>query len=354
MAEDEVLLEFLAATGWFTAHGEVALTGGLTFCLQKDPAAARGLVQLLRVCSGHTEQDLPSPDRWQAEFVTDTRGRPDITGWVGTGDEAAPIVVVEAKLSAAFGAQQVSDYVERFQRPRLESARQPYGALAVLVPEARLRLAQEEVTRNLARLGARPGPHDKALVIGGATTITATVISWEEVLTEMAKDASSAGGDLQQLRGACRALQGLDVPALGPVELAGGWHLDDLHQIIDRVTRMATTEVSLRLAPWQPKSSDGLAGGFRYLAPPPVSPSMAVGVRLDAASPPLWVRWHKLTADLRLVESRLIEVGVPVQRSGGHVWVPLDIEPDTGSALRQIDRLVQQVVQLYKIATGGD
>lgn len=105
----------------------------------------------------------------------------------------------------------------------------------------------------------------------------------------------------------------------------------------------------LLLPPWQPNPSQGLAGGFRYLAPPNL-PNLAVGLRQDGTSPPLWVRWHHRTADIHLVEARLTQAGYRVASHEGHLWLPLDLPPDIGSATRQIQSLVAQVVNVYKVA----
>lgn len=77
-----VVLEHLAATGWFAQHGEVALTSGLTLCLEKDPAAAAAFMNVIR---GHTMLPAPIPDRWQAEAVEQDLSRVDVTGWVDAG-----------------------------------------------------------------------------------------------------------------------------------------------------------------------------------------------------------------------------------------------------------------------------
>src|SRR4051812_24519602 len=98
-SEDSVVLEHLAATGWFVEHGEVALTAGLTFCLEKDASAAHAFINLVRERANNSEQDLPTPDRWHAESIDDERGRVDITGWLDAEEASAPVVLVEAKVS---------------------------------------------------------------------------------------------------------------------------------------------------------------------------------------------------------------------------------------------------------------
>lgn len=343
-----VLLEHLAGTGWFARHGEVALTAGLTFCFEKDPAAARAFVKLIRRQCGLGEDELPYPTRWQAECSDGDRGRVDVTGWSDTDGERVPSVLVEAKISAVFGAGQLLAYVAG-QRQGLARAGASHGVLVALVPEVRTQLAAEEVSRDLASLDLVP--KDQAWLAAGDPAVSVTVISWGEALQAMQLHAGAAVHDIDQLLGACRALQGADVAALTEADLAGGWQgrKDDLRLIGDRVSRKAIVELSLPLAPWQPRAFDGLDGGFRYLAPSDL-PNLAVGIRVDEQSPPLWVRWHLRYADLAVVEKRLAEAGFAAQRSANSLWLPLDLAPDTGSATRQIDSLVAQVVRLYKVA----
>lgn len=94
-----VVLERLAATRWFAEHGEVALTAGLAFCLEKDAAAAQAFMALLRARTGRTDGELPDPDRWEAESPDPNQQRVDVAGWHGTGSAVAQVVVVEAKVS---------------------------------------------------------------------------------------------------------------------------------------------------------------------------------------------------------------------------------------------------------------
>lgn len=343
-----VVLEHLAATRWFAEHGEVALTAALTYCLEKDPPAAESFIQMIRERTGFLGSELPIPDRWQAEAIDEDRARIDIAGWVEATTEPAPVVFVEAKVSADFGPGQVSSYLES-QRRSLRRAGIDPGALVVLVPESRVRSARDEIAGDIERLG--PAARDDCWIVDGPPTIGVAVISWDEALDAMVDASGPSVADLEQLRGACRALQGADVMALTTADLTGGWHdrKDDLRLMIDRVTRAATTELSLAPLPWVPHGSNGLEGGFRYIGAPD-QPNMTVGIRADGLDPPLWARWISNYADLISVEERLTQAGRPFHKLDGRLWVQLEIQPDTGSATRQIAHLVDQVVALYKIS----
>jgi hypothetical protein len=343
-----VVLGHLAATRWFTEHGEVALTAGLTYCLEKDPPAAEAFIQMIRERTGFVGSELPVPARWQAEAIYEDRARIDIAGWVEATTEPAPVVFVEAKVSADFGPRQVSSYLESQQRSLRRAGINP-GALVVLVPESRVRSAREEIAGDIERLG--PAAGDNSWIVDGPPTIRVAVVSWDDALDAMVDANGPSAADLEQLRGACQALQGADVLALNEADLTGGWHdrKDDLRRIIDRVTREATTELSLAPLPWVPHGSNGLEGGFRYIGASG-QPNLAVGMRADGLDPPLWVRWISNYADLVLVEARLTQAGHLFHKLDGRLWVPLEIQADTGSAKRQIAHLVDQIVALYKIS----
>ena len=108
---DSVLLAHLAATSWFAQHGEVALTAGLAFCRQKDDVAAEAFVRMLRTRTELSGDDLPTPTRWQAEKSDADRGRIDIAGLFRLGRACAPVVQVEAKVTARLGSDQLAAYV---------------------------------------------------------------------------------------------------------------------------------------------------------------------------------------------------------------------------------------------------
>lgn len=348
----KVLLEHLAGTGWFALHGEVALTGGLAFCLEKDPDAAEAFIELIRTHGEHTDPDLPLPARWQAEYG-DNRLRIDVAGLSGTDEKAAPILCVEAKISADFAPRQVSDYV-KFQRRQLGRAGMASGALVVLVPKDRVIAARHEIGADLAGLPITP--YEEGWLVERDPAVSVTVVSWDETIQAMRAANGPAASDLDQLLGACRGLQGADVTAFTAADLTGDWlqRTDDLRKIIERVTRQAMTELSLGGPgglPWQGRPVDGLEGGFRYLG---VSnrPNLAVGMRTGETHRPLWVRWHKTTPEIECVEERLADKGYEVEKHDGHLWLPLELEADSGSATRQINSLVEQVVTLFKVSLG--
>jgi hypothetical protein len=349
-SSEVVLLEHLATCGWFAAHGEVALTSGLAFCLQKDPSAAGGFVRLVRERAGMDELGAPHPDRWITEVVYDRTRRVDVVGLWGRPPHPAPVVFVEAKVAAGLGPGQIAAYAES-QQVALAAAHSSSGALVVLVPAARTGSVRRDVATDLARLGA--AGDDGVWTVAGDGRVSVIVMSWEDALASLMRTADAAIEDVRQLDGGFRALAGAIVPALDDADLAGGWRQrDDLGLIIDGATRAATENLDLRLAPWQPRLSGGLSGGFRYIAPAPPLPSLAVGSRTDSLDPPLWVRWHRQTPDITAATIRLGAAGYRVERFAGHYWLPLHIPPDRDTAASQVATLAAQIVTLYRISAG--
>lgn len=340
-----VVLEHLAASGWFAKHGEVALTGSLAFCLQKDKAAARALIGFL---SERVSSRLSAPGLWQAENVDEDSGRHDIVGWVESDEGQAPVVIVEAKLDAKFAANQVGGYVASQQR-RLTSCNKKFGVFIVLVPDGRVRSATAEIAGDLAALGATRS--NAGWLVSGPCEIAVVVLSWRQVLETMRSRAVSARDDINQLLGACRALRGIDIDALTQADLDGHWRnrIDDLRLIVDRVTREATARVGIRPLPLQTKAKEGFLAGYRYIGQGAI-PHIAVGIRDGDFREPLWARWHRTTGDLRAVAERLKRNSYEPNMSGGHLWLPLTIEPSLGAASSQIEDLSSEVALLFTIA----
>jgi hypothetical protein len=357
---EELLLGHLATHGWFAQNGEVALTSALTFCLNKDPAAAGAFVRLVHDLAGSDVTSPPLPDRWQAEWVDENRQRPDLVGWYHNGRDRVPGIVVEAKVSAGFSYRQVSYYV-RHQQELLERALGNNGFLVVLVPHDRVSAASEEVAVDLAELGTSPGA---PWIVNGPATVRVIVMSWAEALEAMLRAGGPAGEDIRQLAAASRVLREPDIRAFNVADLRGDWkdRLDDLHTLIDAVTRKATTalqEVGLDAPhlPWQRNPSGGLAGGFRYIGVRD-EPNLAVGIAApevaarwsdaDDAESPLWVRWHRATTDADQIQNRLLQHDLVTARDrSGLIWMPLRLEPDVGLADRQIQHAVERVVEAF-------
>lgn len=344
----QTLLEHLAATAWFAKNGEIALTSGLAFCLTKDSAASEAFVKLVRSPS---IERLRSPSVWQPESPGGEAGRVDLAGLIVDVDPPAPVVFVEAKVAASFSEHQVADYVLSQQR-RLTTSRIECGAMLILVPEGRVQMCWDELRQDLALLQAKPS--GSGWLAKGQANIWIRVLSWDEALSACIAVDGPARGDLEQLLGACRALRGADVPAFSAEDLAGKWTArePDLQLIIDRVTREVSSRLAAKLFPWRPNAAYGMAGGHRYVIAEEGGQALAVGVRVDAVDPPLWVRWHQETPDIDQVPARLEAAGVNPVIHEGHLWAALAFHPDDGAATRQIASLVNQVEALYGAASG--
>jgi hypothetical protein len=341
VSDTNTVLGALAATGWFAKHGEVALTTGLAHVLQKDRSTAAALLNLLVARSGVA---VPDDLLWLPEGVQDDRGRVDVVGSHVDKEVALPVVFIEAKIHADLGDAQVRRYVTTQQRQLAGTAFG--GVVVVLVPESRMSVMSGELTRDLAPVGARRT--DSVWEVPGATKVKVILLAWDEAIDVMKRAASDSADDLNQLLGAARAMRGSDIAALTDGELSGSWRTRraDISDMVDRVTNQATRALGFKLAPWQGKSSDGLEGGFRYIGLEGL-PNLAVGVRPDVESPPLWVRWHRNTKSFNMVADRL---GKDALEQAGHLWVALEVTADSGSATRQIRSMATQVERLFRVA----
>lgn len=125
---------------------------------------------------------LPDPLAYRTEGGVAGGGRVDVAGSAG----GRMHVALEAKFSAALGADQLLAYAQALEGP----------LLAVLVPAHR----HGEASAVLASA-------EGELTAEGVTGVTLT---WDK-LTDALEAAGAPGGDAEQLRSLCAAARGLDI-----------------------------------------------------------------------------------------------------------------------------------------------
>lgn len=76
----------------------------------------------------------------------------------------------------------------------------------------------------------------------------------------------------------------------------------------------------------------------------------AVKATEESCSAPKGHGGNSDTPDFTAIAPRLAAAGYAVEEYEGHLWLPLQLAPDVGSATHQIDNLVAQVVRLHKTA----
>ena len=121
-------------------------------------------------------------------------GRPDLEACDG---DDRPVVKIEAKLGAEFGAGQLRSYIADFQR------RNCAGLLVVLVPRRRVNEICASTAKDLACTG--PGPWR----VGVEAECAVLVMSWEDLLDALRAISSEPfAGDMAQFEGMYLGLNG--------------------------------------------------------------------------------------------------------------------------------------------------
>lgn len=333
------LLGRIAELGWFTANGEVAATRALAMMLTEP-----GLLSALQTRLGElTGIDLGDVEAIRAESIQEDGGRPDLEGLDGDG---RPVLMVEAKFTAALGKGQIRSYL-RTQMKRLDGARR--GVLVVLVPDVRRDYARQVVEEVLAERVAEdhaPYPSETTVV-----TWDEWLSWWEDATAGTDSGPDSVAADLVQLRALCLTLGGLVIPPLGAAATGAGWFEKerDFRSLVNKVTAALIPEGHGRL----PMGSESGYGPRRYFpsgfrdADGKSRGYAALGVHAGFAAEggsPLWIRFHRKTSHFEDIRARLLSspVGLHARRDRRHLWLPLTVNPDLAGP-ELVEDLVAQV-----------
>jgi len=340
-----IILGHLAQFASFGAQSEVLCTQGLAHLLGRPDARAC----FVREIRSSAAVEVPDDLVWRAEALQQDRGRPDLEGSTIGGE---PVVKVEAKLGAAFSAGQLRSYVDD-----LSARGSGVGVLLVLVPSARIAEAAREISLTFEVQGDAPWhpAHYPSIVI--------TVITWEHILDALGNAGlhGPSACDVAQLNAMYRVLSGQHIEPLASIQDLLAWRerAGVFTQLVDRVTRSLLLDGE-KLYPLGTERVAGEPEGLeprgyyrRYLCRPlgDQRPCFSIGVRdpFQNFSTPIWMRFHRLTPQFRLVRDRLSRspLSGKVVHSSGHAWVPIDFPLNTGG-----DRLVAAVIaNVEEVAT---
>lgn len=309
------LLGHLAATrAEVFIQAEVLCTISLAWILSRCDEASRAFGELIGV-----ERSLA----WLGEdLFAGVPGRPDLVGRVSP--ECSPAVIVEAKLGAPLDRRQLLDYLSTGCR------------LVVLVPQARV-------------AGACRSISEWKLDVG--------VVSWDQALDAIAAAAVAQPAyeaDVAQLADLYRHVELTWVPPFSAIELEPpAARVEDLVKLADQVSAdlhlsiLRARTISGNMLPMQ-------RSRYRYVSMQPgvaTATHVAVGV-FDEVGLALAIRWHKMTGEFRAVVDRLEMSGVALQWHGGHVYVPLDVPPDSAHH-DMVNALVTQLYGVIDVAEPG-
>lgn len=217
MATGNLLTRIATTVG--SRQGENIASAALVYLLERYDQARQAFIADLRAASGAA---LPVDLRFAGQVHQSGFGITDIAGLDANGAEQ---VIVEAKVGAGLGLQQVGTYLARLQPP--------VALFALLAPRRRLGYL---FTDAIAQAGAhRTGPW-----VARTDRATLTAVSWEQVansLRDGLHSDASAFAELEQVTGLYRHLEtSTYVPLSGyDVSADSGRLMSSLVSVCERV-----------------------------------------------------------------------------------------------------------------------
>ena len=345
------LLGSLARFGSFTTQSELLCTQALAYLLQTYAHAANALTE---EATKRTDVEIQKSVTWHAEVVHDDRKRPDIEAQSKSG---IPFLMIEAKLGAVFGPDQLPAY-----KRLLQMHDEGEAALLVLVPEKRIKEAVNAVSRDFG-----PPQADRWYLTDGRPCGIA-VISWEEIFTALgSRKEERFIYDLDQLEEMYKELRGAYIAPLADIEDLLHWREreTDFINVAKEVSCQLTS--AGRLLPFQTEPledpsekaegpSDDLEEQVyrrRYVRCPGGDNDsyFSIGVRDPFAgwTTPIWMRFHRDTDKFSHIRQRIEkDSSLDWLESGGHIWIPMEV-PFEVSGDQMIDIIVEQAKRALRV-----
>ncbi len=340
----KTLIGHLSQFSVLSKQGEVLCTQGLHFVLENESFKQVFESHILKAAEFKTEGDLT----WYTEVTQTDGGRPDLEARSPNG---RAVIKIEAKLHAAFGANQLASYSESLGQSSEGSL------LIVLVPKHRVSDAEESILKAGFK-GLNPF---KSVSV---PSVCSAIVTWESVFDCLrVVDDLFAQGDLRQLEGLYRTVVGDYIEPISSSSVLKQWRIreDFFANIVDRVTRkLWELQGEVKIAPLSDFKNNGYL--LRYV---PVkewhinksahAPHFCIGVKdpFPGHETPLWMRFHKKTPRFSEIRSRLLktEYGRDANHAQheGHFWIPLN--PPLGisgdilisNLLEQVQRVITEI-----------
>lgn len=342
----ETLLGHLSQFASFSKQGEVLCTQGLAYLLREYREAQSALADQIAAATGVRIGDSLT---WRAEAHNELDGgKPDLEACT---TDRVPMVKIEAKLGAALDPGQLESYVSDLQ------SRSPESAFLVLVPRRRTKEATDIVAEVFEPFGPSPRQPKKY------PNVSIAVVSWDDVLAKLGGiESGRFRSEFEQFEAMYRVLSGGYIqPLAGPEELAE-WRKreKDYVRLVEQVTRRLTTHhnvLPMGVAPPEQASQGLEPKGYtrRYVCQPPgeTESCFSIGVRdpFDGNVSPIWLRFNKTTGYFRDIRDRLeaSHLAPRLVRSGGHIWIPLDV-PVGVDGIEMVNALVVQAKEIVRVA----
>ena len=338
------LLGYLAHFGSFSTQSEVLCTQALTYLLRTHEDARSALASEVRARTG---VEIGDSLTWMAEAKQKDGRIPDLEARATDG---VPFVKIEAKLGAELGAGQLESYLADIRERNDGQA-----AMLVLVPNTRTTEIAGATASALGLDGSGPWPATDGNRIGIA------VISWEELF-----DALNLGKEerfrleLEQLQAMYRELRSDFIAPLASDEDLRQWESceTDFVELVNQVTRSLTKQhgiYPMQREPLEQVSPERKLGEYRlrYVCPlvDDATSCYSIGVRDSFAEPvtPIWMRFHQATGNFRLIRQRIELSSLEPVESGGHIWIPLQVERNV-SGEQMIEDLVRKAEKVLRVA----
>ncbi|MGI9825332.1 hypothetical protein [Agromyces sp. Marseille-Q5079] len=329
-AERQPLLGALAGRAGL---GETFATEALGVILQNRGMRNAGLRYLEEILA----IDLSGIAHLLTEVDHREFGRTDIEGQDVSG---RPLLIIEAKFGATLTVDQAASYLAL---QVAESAGQQSG-LVLLMPEARI----ADAAHLMRQAKARVGEVDRATAC----------ISWTQLLDVLMqatgdeeRGSNSLEADLIQLRALIDARTRFVLEPLGVAAAGEEWQTRraELVGLVDIATQLLADALGVWRGPQVARRDIVFAPSYYLKAAGPVPGTyFSLGLHSGFASEgltPMWLRFHKLTGERRAVKrirellGDTLRFGPVLRHDGGHLWVPIALDP-----LRADEALVDDVV----------
>ena len=341
------LLGYLAQFSSFSTQSEVLCTQGLAYLLQTYKDARSALAEEVEARTGIGIGDSLT---WLAEARQDDGRIPDLEARKA-GE--VPVVKIEAKLGAKLLPEQLQSYEADLRKRNSDDT-----ALLVLVPKGRTAEAAKVTAEAFCQSGSGPwrltDEHSSGIVV-------IAVISWDELFAALQSGkATRFRYELEQLQAMYTELRGNFIAPLASDEdlrkreSCATNFVELVNQVTRRLTKLHRI-YPMRLESLEQVSPERKPGEYhlRYVCSfvDDAAPCYSIGIRDSFAEwvTPIWLRFHRDTGNFRLVRQRIESSDLRSLKSGGHIWIPLDVPLDV-SGEQMIQSLVEQAEEVLRMA----
>jgi hypothetical protein len=230
--------------------------------------------------------------------------------------------------------------------------------MLILVPKARSTEAAKVTAAAFGQSGSGPwqltDEHPSGIVV-------IAVISWDELFAALrVGKVERFHLELEQLEAMYHELRSDFIAPLASDEDLRQWRSceTDFAKLVDQVTRCLTEQhriYPMRLESLEQVSPELEPGEYhmRYVCSSvdDAASCYSIGVRDSFAEwvTPIWMRFHRDTGNFKLICQRIESSNLRSIVSGGHIWIPLDVQRNV-SGEQMIEALVEKAQEVLCVA----